>query len=133
MSHYQLVGPAGWTHAAPELMVPHPDYFTTLLWRQVHAPNVLMRAHVHVYTHVHMNAHESVAQLVGDRVLNTTTRRGSAALQQSFQAGFWCAGATAPSSIARVRARVLCARVRASVLLCVYVRVRELPSRFRCE
>ncbi len=65
MSHYQLVGPAGWTHAAPELMVPHPDYFTTLLWRQVHAPNVLMRAHVHVYTHVHMNVHESVAQLVG--------------------------------------------------------------------
>lgn len=36
MSHYPLAGPPGWvTSASDGLPTPHPDYFTTLLWRQV--------------------------------------------------------------------------------------------------
>jgi hypothetical protein len=88
-------------------------------------PHARARARLHACPH----AHESVAQLVGDRVLNTTTRRGSAALQQSFQAGFWCAGATAPSGIARVRLRVLCARAPA----CACVRACKRALVCMCE
>ena len=33
MSHYQLVGTPGWV-VGSDLLTPHPDYFTTLLWRQ---------------------------------------------------------------------------------------------------
>lgn len=34
-SHYMLVGPAGWTNGSSELLTPHPDYYTTILFRQL--------------------------------------------------------------------------------------------------
>jgi len=39
-SHYQLVGPPGWV-VGNELLTPHPDYWTTLLWRQLIGYSVL--------------------------------------------------------------------------------------------
>lgn len=36
VSHYPLAGPPGWVNASRDgLPTPHPDYFTTLLWRQL--------------------------------------------------------------------------------------------------
>jgi hypothetical protein len=35
MSHYMLLGPAGWVNGSAELLTPHPDYFTTILFRQL--------------------------------------------------------------------------------------------------
>ena len=66
MSHYQLVGPPGWV-VGSELLTPHPDYFTTLLWRQI----------------------------VGDAVLATTVAGGAAA-QAGVELGVWCASETSP-------------------------------------
>ena len=60
-SNYELVGPPGWTNGSPELLTPHPDYFTTLLWRQ----------------------------LVGTRVLSTSVS-GSADLLETVEVNFWC-------------------------------------------
>jgi hypothetical protein len=63
MSHYQLVGPPGWV-VGSELLTPHPDYFTTLLWRQ----------------------------LVGDRVLATNfSSPRQPALQDGVELSVWCA------------------------------------------
>ena len=61
-SHYQLVGPPGWV-VGSELLTPHPDYWTTLLWRQV----------------------------VGTRVLASTTSGGDDALRQGVTLSLWCA------------------------------------------
>ena len=67
MSHYQLVGPPGWV-VGSELLTPRPDYFTTLLWRQ----------------------------LVGTRVLAANTSAASVAgLLDAAELGVWCA---APST-----------------------------------
>lgn len=63
-SNYMLVGPPGWTNGSHDALTPHADYYTTILWRQ----------------------------LVGRRVLNTTT--GGA--DDHFFASAWCAGARAP-------------------------------------
>lgn len=41
MSHYMLVGPAGWTNGSHAALTPHPDYYTTLLWRQLVGRRVL--------------------------------------------------------------------------------------------
>lgn len=40
-SNYMLVGPPGWTNGTHETLTPHPDYFTTLLWRQLVGTTVL--------------------------------------------------------------------------------------------
>lgn len=34
-SNYMLVGPPGWTNGTHETLTPHPDYYTTILWRQI--------------------------------------------------------------------------------------------------
>ena len=34
-------GPPGWTNGTHETLTPHPDYFTTLLWRQLVGMTVL--------------------------------------------------------------------------------------------
>ncbi len=34
MSHYMLLGPPGWTNGSHDLLTPHPDFYTTLLFRQ---------------------------------------------------------------------------------------------------
>lgn len=65
-SHYQLVGPPGWV-VGSDLLTAHPDYFTTILWRQI----------------------------VGDAVL-TAHATGSAAARAGVELGVWCAAATAP-------------------------------------
>jgi len=69
VSHYQLVGPPGWV-VGSDLLTPHPDYFTTLLWRQ----------------------------LVGARVLAANTSAASVAgLLDAAELGVWCAApATSP-------------------------------------
>jgi heparanase 1 len=41
MSHYMLVGPAGWTNGSHAALTPHPDYYTALLWRQLVGRRVL--------------------------------------------------------------------------------------------
>jgi heparanase len=61
-SHYQLVGPPGWV-VGSQLLTPHPDYWTTLLWRQ----------------------------LVGYSVLNTNVTGGNQALLDSVDLSLWCA------------------------------------------
>ncbi len=40
-SNYMLVGPPGWTNGTHETLTPHPDYYTTLLWRQLVGQRVL--------------------------------------------------------------------------------------------
>lgn len=40
-SNYMLVGPPGWTNGSTDLLTPHPDYYTTLLWRQLVGRRVL--------------------------------------------------------------------------------------------
>lgn len=61
MSHYQLVGPPGWVVGA-DLLTPHPDYFTTLLWRQI----------------------------VGPTVLALNVSGGDASLREGVELGLWC-------------------------------------------
>jgi len=39
-SHYTLAGPPGWTHGSAE-MRPHPDWFSTVLWKQLMGNTVL--------------------------------------------------------------------------------------------
>jgi hypothetical protein len=41
-SNYMLVGPPGWVNGSAELLTPHPDYFTTLLWKQLVGRRVLV-------------------------------------------------------------------------------------------
>ena len=41
MSNYMLVGPPGWVNGSHSTLTPHPDYYTTLLWRQLIAQKVL--------------------------------------------------------------------------------------------
>ena len=43
MSHYQLAGPAGWVSGAAALM-PHPDWFTSVLHKQLTSAGVLAAA-----------------------------------------------------------------------------------------
>lgn len=64
-SNYMLVGPPGWTNGSAALS-PHPDYFNTILFKQ----------------------------LTGRRVLSTTVSGGSRA--QNVSATMWCSGALAP-------------------------------------
>ena len=40
-SNYMLAGPPGWTNGTHDTLTPHPDYFTTLLWRQLMGQRVL--------------------------------------------------------------------------------------------
>jgi heparanase 1 len=54
-SNYMLMGPPGWVNGSHDLLTPHPDYYTTLLWKQ----------------------------LVGQRVLNTTLGEGTDYLSAS--------------------------------------------------
>lgn len=61
-SHYQLVGPPGWV-VGSQLLTPHPDYWTTLLWRQ----------------------------LVGYSVLSTNVTGGAQSLLDSVDLSMWCA------------------------------------------
>jgi heparanase 1 len=68
-SHYMLVGPAGWTNGSSELLTPHPDWFTTVLFRQN----------------------------IGHRVLSTALSGGSSAQQQAVDAHFWCSGDRSPA------------------------------------
>ena len=63
-SHYQLLGPAGWTNGTHDTLTPHPDYYTTLLFKQ----------------------------LVGTKVL-ATTASGDATAEAGFAGQFWCARA----------------------------------------
>ena len=35
MSHYMLLGPAGWTNGSHATLTPHPDYYLTVLFRQL--------------------------------------------------------------------------------------------------
>ena len=42
MSHYQLLGPPGWTNNSASL-TPHPDYFTSVLFK-----NLMGRRALHV-------------------------------------------------------------------------------------
>jgi len=39
-SHYMLAGPPGWTHGSAELR-PHPDWYSTVLWKQLMGNTVL--------------------------------------------------------------------------------------------
>jgi len=39
-SHYTLAGPPGWTHGSADLR-PHPDWFSTVLWKQLMGNTVL--------------------------------------------------------------------------------------------
>ncbi len=40
-SNYMLVGPPGWTNGTHETLTPHPDFYTTILWRQLVGRTVL--------------------------------------------------------------------------------------------
>ena len=68
-----LVGPPGWVNGSAELLTPHPDYYTSILWRQ----------------------------LVGRVVLDTTTT-GDATLRAAFDGSFWCASARSPYGVGSV-------------------------------
>ena len=72
-SHYQLVGPAGWVAGGQDQLTPHPDYFTTILWKQ----------------------------LVGSRILHTNVT-GDVTAQGNFEGHFWCTAATAPGGLGHV-------------------------------
>ena len=71
-SNYALVGPPGWV-VGSDLLTPHPDYFTTILWRQV----------------------------VGDAVLSAHVT-GDAALRADVELGVWCAAETSPFGLGNV-------------------------------
>lgn len=64
-SHYMLVGPAGWVKGTPELLTPHPDYFTTVLWKQI----------------------------MGSRILSTQVS-GDSTAKAAFNGHFWCSKAS---------------------------------------
>ena len=66
-SHYMLVGPAGWTNGTHDTLTPHPDYFLTILWKQ----------------------------LVGRSLLHTQAAGSKSALQ-AVEAHAWCSSARAP-------------------------------------
>jgi len=61
VSNYQLVGPPGWTNGSTALNKPHPDWYTTILWKQ----------------------------LVGTTVL-TTSSSGPAVTLNTIDTQFWC-------------------------------------------
>jgi hypothetical protein len=66
-SHYMLLGPAGWTNGTHDTLTPHPDYYLTILWRQ----------------------------LMGRQILSTTAS-GPGAQLEAVEAHAWCAAARAP-------------------------------------
>jgi hypothetical protein len=45
LSHYQLAGPPGWVNDTAVLN-PHPDYFTSVLWKQLMGRRALRGKHV---------------------------------------------------------------------------------------
>lgn len=65
-SNYMLVGPPGWTNGST-LLTPHPDFYTTILFKQ----------------------------LIGRQVLHTSAS-GEARVLQNVSATAWCSGPKAP-------------------------------------
>lgn len=60
-SNYMLLGPPGWTNGSNDLLTPHPDYYTTILFKQ----------------------------LVGSVVLETN-QSGADQTDAAFAGQFWC-------------------------------------------
>ena len=90
----QLVGSPGWTNGSAATLSPRPDYFTTILAKQVRgatgvAPSGFTRR-------VHLPF--IFAQILGRGVLGTSAN-GPAALMDSFDVHAWCARGYAPGAV----------------------------------